>query len=218
MSPSPPWRTAFVMTSLITRRRSAIRGVATKGSASAITRSRARGTECGSGGTRNVCFSIAPIAAPDPIGAEAYRSARRPRNRRGAAWPASGRRRRGCNTRYRSDEQPDVAAQRRGRAARPRSLGRRRRRDRRRDHVDVLDTTIVNVALETLSRLARRLAEHDPVGLDRLHAGPRGRHPAHRVDVRALRREEGLDGLGRPVRARLGAVRPGLVVGLADLL
>src|SRR3954447_5174815 len=152
MSPSPPWRTAFVMTSLITRRRSAIRGVATNGSASAITRSRARGTECGSGGTRNVCFSIAAIAAPDPIGAEAYRSARRPRNRRGAAWPASGRRRRGCNTRYRSDEEPDVAAQRRRRAARPRSLGRRRRRDRRRDHVDVLDTTIVNVALETLSR------------------------------------------------------------------
>src|SRR3954465_10900515 len=47
------------MTSLITRRRSAIRASSTNGSASAITRSRARGTECGSGRTVKVSRSIA---------------------------------------------------------------------------------------------------------------------------------------------------------------
>src|SRR3954453_15462164 len=74
MSPSPPWRTAFVMTSLITRRRSAIRAAATNGSASAITHSRARGTECGSGATRKVCFSISAVADARCIGAKGYRS------------------------------------------------------------------------------------------------------------------------------------------------
>src|SRR3954464_14700296 len=126
MSPSPPWRTAFVMTSLITRRRSAIRAAATNGSASAITHSRARGTECGSGATRKVCFSISAVADARCIGAKGYRS--RPFVNTGPGDAAAiliGRR-----------EHPHDATQRRGRAPRPRGVGRRHRRDGRRDHVD----------------------------------------------------------------------------------
>src|SRR4051812_18398247 len=93
MSPSPPWRTAFVITSLITRRRSAIRAAEMNGSASSITRSRACGTERGSGATRNVCLSLALAAAPNRIGAEGYRWRAVPEN--GRARPAKGPARRG---------------------------------------------------------------------------------------------------------------------------
>src|SRR4051812_33181694 len=152
MSPSPPWRTAFVMTSLITRRRSAIRVAATNGAASSITRSRARGTECGSGTTWNVCLSIATGAGADRIGTQGYRSTRRPNTggyradrRRPAASGTDaildGRSVRSPMTQHSDDDEPlgrEVWI-----VAIVVTVG---------VIMSILDTTIVNVALETLSR------------------------------------------------------------------
>ena len=59
--------------------------------------------------------------------------------------------------------------------------------------MSILDTTIVNVALDTLVARARLAARHDPVGLDRLPARARDRHPAHGLGGRALRPQARLD-------------------------
>ena len=73
--------------------------------------------------------------------------------------------------------------------------------------MSILDTTIVNVALQTLRDGPRRLAGDDPVGLDRLPARARGGDPADRLGGRALRPAARLDDGGRRVRADQRAVR-----------
>ena len=55
-----------------------------------------------------------------------------------------------------------------------------------------LDMTMVNVALDTLSRRFDASVGDDPVGVDGLPAGARDGHPAHRLGDRALRREADL--------------------------
>ena len=85
---------------------------------------------------------------------------------------------------------------RRRRAARARGLDRRRRRRGRRDHVDPRHDDRQRRARDAVAR-ARRAAEHDPVGLDRLPARARDGDPADRLDDRALRLEADLDDLGR---------------------
>ena len=55
--------------------------------------------------------------------------------------------------------------------------------------MSILDTTIVNVALETLGRDLDASLNVDPMGLDRLPAGAGDRDPADRLGDGALRRQ-----------------------------
>ena len=72
--------------------------------------------------------------------------------------------------------------------------------------MSILDTTIVNVALDTLATTCTRRSP-DPVGRDRLHALARRRDPDHRLGRAAVRREARLPALARPLHGRLGALR-----------
>ncbi len=55
--------------------------------------------------------------------------------------------------------------------------------------MSILDTTIVNVALDTLQSRAPRADRPDPVGRDRLPAVAGGGDPGHRLGGAALRRK-----------------------------
>ena len=72
--------------------------------------------------------------------------------------------------------------------------------------MSILDTTVVNVAINTLARDFDTDALDDPVDRHRLHAGARDRHPDHRLGRRSLRHQAPLHALDRPVRRRLRAV------------
>ena len=63
--------------------------------------------------------------------------------------------------------------------------------------MSILDTTIVNVAINHLSVRLQRAAVDDPVGLDRLPARARDRHPAHRLGGRPLRHQAPLHDVAR---------------------
>ena len=93
----------------------------------------------------------------------------------------------------------------------------RRGRDRRGGHVDPRHDDRQRRARDAVAG-ARLAAQHDPMGLDGLHARARDRDPAHRLDVGALRGEADLHGLGGSVRRRVRALRAGVVRRLADLL
>ena len=84
--------------------------------------------------------------------------------------------------------------------------------------MSILDTTIVNVALETLSRELDAPLNTIQWVVDGLPARARDRDPAHGLDDRALRLEADLDDLGHPVRRRQRALRARLVGRVADLL
>ncbi len=84
--------------------------------------------------------------------------------------------------------------------------------------MSILDTTIVNVALDTLGSRPGRDDRPDPVGGDRIPAGARGGDPAHRLGGAALRRQAGLPRLDRPLHHRLGALRPRRIEHHADPL
>ena len=84
--------------------------------------------------------------------------------------------------------------------------------------MSILDTTIVNVALDTLGRDLHTHARPDPVGRDRLPAGARRGDPADRLGGAALRRQARLPRLDRPLHDRLGPLRPRRIEHLADPL
>ena len=66
--------------------------------------------------------------------------------------------------------------------------------------MSILDTTIVNVALDTLGRDLHAIDRRHPVGGDRLHALAGRGHPGHRLGGAALRRQACLPDLAGPVR------------------
>ena len=84
--------------------------------------------------------------------------------------------------------------------------------------MDIMDTTIVNVALPTLGRDVPRRQHHARVGGHRLPAQPGGLDPGLGLDRRPLRHQEDLPVRAGDVHARLGAVRPGVEHRLADRL
>ena len=82
--------------------------------------------------------------------------------------------------------------------------------------MSILDTTIVNVALETLSVDLKQPDRLRAVGRHRLHARARRRDPRHRLGRAPARHPAPLPHLARPLHARLAALRPRLVDRLAD--
>ena len=84
--------------------------------------------------------------------------------------------------------------------------------------MSILDTTVVNVAINTLARDFDTDAVDDPVDRHRLHAGAGHRHPDHGLGGRSLRHQAPLHALDRPLPGRLGAVRRRLVGRVADRL
>ena len=72
----------------------------------------------------------------------------------------------------------------------------------------IFDTTIVSVALHTLSREAGHLGRDDPVGDHRLPAGARHRGAAQHLGPAAVRRQAAVDVLPRRLPRRLGRVQP----------
>ena len=72
-----------------------------------------------------------------------------------------------------------------------------------------LDTTIVNVALDTLSRELHSPLSTNSVGIDRLPAVAGSRDPPLRLAYRTVRLKAHMDRLDRIVRARLRTVRVG---------
>ena len=83
--------------------------------------------------------------------------------------------------------------------------------------MELLDTTIINVALPTLARRVRR---HEPcddaVGDHRLPAEPRGVHPGERLGGRPLRDEVRVHVRAGGVHRRVAAVRAGVEHRVAD--
>ena len=63
--------------------------------------------------------------------------------------------------------------------------------------MSILDTTVVNVAINTLATRLRHAADDDPVGRHRLHARARDGDPAHRLGRRPLRHQAALHDLDR---------------------
>ena len=84
--------------------------------------------------------------------------------------------------------------------------------------MSILDTTIVNVALETLGRELDASMSTIQWVLDRLPARARDGHPADRLGDGALRGQADVDDVGRPVPRRLGALRARVVDRVADRL
>ena len=73
--------------------------------------------------------------------------------------------------------------------------------------MSVLDTTIVNVALDDLSRDLHAPLGDDPVGRHRLPALARRRDPGHRLGRAPLQRPAAVPDRARALHGRLGAVR-----------
>ena len=78
--------------------------------------------------------------------------------------------------------------------------------------MSILDTTVVNVAIDHLAVALPHDAADDPVGGDRLHARTRDRDPAMGLGRQSLRHQAPLHGLDRDVRARFVPVGPRLVL------
>ena len=73
--------------------------------------------------------------------------------------------------------------------------------------MSILDTTIVNVAIETLGARSRRVAGLDSVGLDRVSARAGDGDPVDRLVDGAVRRPPRVDGVSSAVSGRLHVVR-----------
>ena len=84
--------------------------------------------------------------------------------------------------------------------------------------MSILDTTVVNVAIDHLAVAFHSSLTDDPVGHHRLHAGARRGDPDQRLGGGPIRHQAHLPVVAGAVHARIGAVGPGLERRLADLL